>query len=62
MKLTGCAAGGRRSSGRRPSSGRERLGNLQDVLEHRTARSVQALRDILGPIHMEVVKPDVGRL
>ncbi len=40
---------------------KERVSKLQDVLEQRTARSAQALRDILGPIRMELVTPDIGR-
>ena len=40
---------------------KDRVGKLQDVLEQRTARSAQALRDILGPIRMELVTPDIGR-
>jgi NhaP-type Na+/H+ or K+/H+ antiporter len=34
---------------------------LQDILEQRTAQSAQALRDILGPIRMELVTPGIGR-
>jgi hypothetical protein len=40
---------------------KERLGRLQDLLERRTAQSAQALRNVLGPIRMEVVTPDIGR-
>jgi hypothetical protein len=40
---------------------KERLSNLQEVLEQRTARSAQGLRDLLGPIRMELVTPDIGR-
>jgi DNA invertase Pin-like site-specific DNA recombinase len=40
---------------------RERLSNLHEILEHRTARSAQALRNILGPIRLELVTPDIGR-
>ncbi len=40
---------------------KDRMSKLQDVLEQRTARSAQALRDILGPIRMELVTPDIGR-
>ncbi len=40
---------------------KDRLANLQEVLEHRTAKSAQALRNLLGPIHMELVTPDIGR-
>ena len=39
----------------------DRLNNLQEVLEQRTAKSAQALRSILGPIRMELVTPDIGR-
>jgi len=39
----------------------DRMSKLQDVLEQRTVRSAQALRDILGPIRMELVTPDIGR-
>ena len=40
---------------------RERMGELHTVLEQRTARSTQALRNVLGPIRLEVVTPDIGR-
>ena len=40
---------------------RDRLINLHEILEHRTAKSAQALRNILGPIRMELVTPDIGR-
>ena len=40
---------------------KDRLSNLQEVLEQRTARSAQVLRTILGPIRMELVTPDIGR-
>jgi hypothetical protein len=40
---------------------KDRLGNLQEVLEQRTARSAQVLRKLLGPIRMEIVSPDIGR-
>jgi hypothetical protein len=40
---------------------KERVTKLQDVHEQRTARSAQALRDILGPIRMELITPDIGR-
>ncbi len=36
---------------------KDRLENLQEVLERRTAQSAQALRNILGPIGMELVTP-----
>jgi hypothetical protein len=39
----------------------DRLSNLQDVLEQRTARSAQVLRNLVGPIRMELVTPDIGR-
>ena len=39
----------------------DRMGKLQDVLEQRTVRSAQALREVLGPIRMELVTPDIGR-
>jgi hypothetical protein len=37
------------------------VSKLQDLLEQRTARSAQALRNILGPVTMELVMPDIGR-
>jgi site-specific DNA recombinase len=40
---------------------KDRLSNIQQVLEQRTARSAQALRSLLGPIHLELVTPDIGR-
>ena len=40
---------------------KDRLENLQDVLENRTARSAKTLRDLLGPIRLELVTPDIGR-
>ncbi len=40
---------------------KDRLSNLQQVLEQRTARSAQVLRNLLGPIRMELVTPDIGR-
>jgi site-specific DNA recombinase len=40
---------------------KDRLGNLQEVLEQRTARSAHVLRTLLGPIRMELVTPDIGR-
>jgi hypothetical protein len=39
----------------------ERVANLQQVLEQRTARAAQTLRNLLGPIRLELVTPDVGR-
>ena len=38
-----------------------RLNDLQGVLEHRTARSAMLLREVLGPIRLDPVKPDIGR-
>jgi hypothetical protein len=38
-----------------------RLDNIQQVLEQRTARSAQTLRNLLGPITLEMVTPDIGR-
>jgi hypothetical protein len=40
---------------------KERMSNLQQVLEPRTARSAQPLRSILGPIRLELTTPDIGR-
>ncbi len=40
---------------------KDRLEHLHEVLENRTARSAKILRDLLGPIRMELVTPDVGR-
>jgi site-specific DNA recombinase len=40
---------------------RERMGELQTALEQRTARSAQALRNVRGPIRLELVTPDIGR-
>ncbi len=40
---------------------KDRLNNIQQVLEQRTARSAQMLRALLGPICLEVVTPDIGR-
>ena len=39
----------------------ERVSKLQAVLEQRTALSAILLRQLLGTIQMEVVKPDRGR-
>jgi len=39
----------------------DRLASLQEILEHRTAKSAQALRNVLGPIRLELVTPDIGR-
>jgi hypothetical protein len=38
-----------------------RLDNLQEVLEKRTALSVQTLRGLLGPITLQPVTPEIGR-
>ena len=40
---------------------KDRLENLQEVLENRTARSAQTLRRLLGPIRLHLVTPDIGR-
>ena len=40
---------------------KDRLENLQEVLQNRTARSAKALRDLLGPIRLELVTPEIGR-
>jgi site-specific DNA recombinase len=40
---------------------KDRLGNLQEILEQRTARSAQTLRDLLGPIRLEPITPGIGR-
>jgi hypothetical protein len=40
---------------------KDRLSNLHDVLEQRIARSAQVLRNLLGPIRMELVTPNIGR-
>ena len=40
---------------------KDRLSNIQQVLEQRTARSAQTLRNLLGPIRLELVTPDIGR-
>jgi Recombinase zinc beta ribbon domain len=40
---------------------KDRLNNIQQVLEQRTARSAQTLRNLLGPIRLELVTPDIGR-
>jgi hypothetical protein len=37
------------------------VSKIQEVLEQRTVRSAQALRDILGRIRMELVTPGIGR-
>ncbi len=38
---------------------KDRLNNIQLVLEQRTARSAQTLRNLLGPIRLELVTPDI---
>ena len=40
---------------------KDRLENLQEVLQNRIARSAKALRDLLGPIRLDLVAPDIGR-
>jgi hypothetical protein len=40
---------------------KDRLNNIQQVLEERTARSAQVLRNLLGPIRLELATPDIGR-
>ncbi len=40
---------------------KDRVDHLHEVLELRTARSAQALRNILGPIRLEPVCSDIGR-
>jgi site-specific DNA recombinase len=40
---------------------KDRLENLHEVLGSRTARSAKVLRDLLGPIRMDLVTPDIGR-
>jgi len=40
---------------------KDRLENVQEVLQNRSARSAKMLRDLLGPIRLEVVTPDIGR-
>lgn len=40
---------------------KDRLANLQQILEHRAARSAQTLRSLLGPIYLEIVTRDIGR-
>lgn len=40
---------------------RNQLKNVHQVLEQRTARSAQLLRNLLGPIRLELVTPDIGR-
>jgi hypothetical protein len=40
---------------------KERLSNVQEILEQRTVRSAQVLRNLLGPIRLELQTPDIGR-
>jgi hypothetical protein len=40
---------------------KDRLNNIEQVVEQRTARSAQVLRSLLGPIHVDLVTPDIGR-
>jgi recombinase-like zinc beta ribbon protein len=40
---------------------KDRLENLHEVLQNRTGRSAKTLRDLLGPIRLELVAPDIGR-
>ncbi len=40
---------------------RERMSKVQSVLEQRTPRSALLLRELLGPIRLEPLRPDVGR-
>jgi hypothetical protein len=40
---------------------KERLRGLQEVLEQRTTRSAQVLRNLIGPIRMELGTPDISR-
>jgi hypothetical protein len=37
------------------------MSNVQQVPEQRTARSAQTLRNLLGPIRLELVTPGIGR-
>ena len=39
----------------------DRLDHLRDVLSHRTARSAQMLRNLVGPIRLNLITPDIGR-
>jgi len=39
----------------------DRVSKLQGLLERRTAQSAQALRNLIGPIRLEPVTPDIGR-
>ncbi len=40
---------------------KDRLNNVQQVLEQRTARSAQRLCNLLAPMRLELVTPDIGR-
>jgi hypothetical protein len=40
---------------------KDRLTNVQQVLEQRTSRSAQTPRNLLGLIRLELVTPDIGR-
>jgi hypothetical protein len=40
---------------------RERMTNVQSLLEQCTARSAQMLCNLLGPIRLELQTPDIGR-
>jgi site-specific DNA recombinase len=40
---------------------KDRMNNIQQVLEQRTARSAQTLRNLLGPIRLELVTSEIGR-
>ena len=40
---------------------KDRRNNVQQILEQHTARSAQTLRNLLGPISLELVTPDIGR-
>lgn len=40
---------------------KDRMNNIQQVLEQRTARSAQTLRNLLGPIQLELVTSEIGR-
>ena len=40
---------------------RERVTQLQKVLERRTPKSALLLREILGPIRLDPIQPDIGR-
>jgi hypothetical protein len=40
---------------------KDRLEHLQDVLEEHLERSAHVLRQMLGPIRLELTTPDIGR-